>query len=106
MELGFPHHGGRCRPEGTPFSPPVCLFFEYIEVAMDRGWDTIVPGRSWLYNIRAPANYRSAGRRHWGFPHCAGRYNPGDISVFVPGLSELYICERIMTLGMDPIVPR
>ena len=28
------------------------------------------------------------------------------ISVFVPGLSELYVCERIMIRGMDPIVPR
>ena len=28
------------------------------------------------------------------------------ISVFVPGVSELYICESIMILGMDPIVPR
>ena len=35
-----------------------------------------------------------------------GGINPGDISVFVPGLLELYICEWIMILGMDPIVPR
>ena len=35
-----------------------------------------------------------------------GGINPGDISVFVPGLSELYICDSIMILGMDPIVPR
>ena len=35
-----------------------------------------------------------------------GGINPDDISVFVPGLSELYICEWIMILGMDPIVPR
>ena len=32
--------------------------------------------------------------------------NPGDTSVFVPGLSEFYICEWIMILGMDPIIPR
>ena len=35
-----------------------------------------------------------------------GGINPGDISMFVPGLSELYISEWIMILGMDPIVPR
>ena len=35
-----------------------------------------------------------------------GGINPDDISVFVPGLSELYICELIMILGMNPIVPR
>ena len=35
-----------------------------------------------------------------------GDINPGDISVLVSGLSELYTCEWIMILGMDPIVPR
>ena len=30
-----------------------------------------------------------------------GGINPGDISVFVPGLSELHICEWIMILGMN-----
>ena len=35
-----------------------------------------------------------------------GGINPGYISVFLPGLSGLYICEWIMILGMDPIVPR
>ena len=35
-----------------------------------------------------------------------GGINPGAISVFVPGLSELYVCEWIVILGMDPIVPR
>ena len=34
-----------------------------------------------------------------------GGINPGDISVFVPGLSELHICEWVMILGIDPIVP-
>ena len=32
--------------------------------------------------------------------------NPGAIPVFVPGLSELYICGWIIILGMGPIVPR
>ena len=35
-----------------------------------------------------------------------GGINPGDISVFVPVLSELFMCEWIMILGIDPIVPR
>ena len=35
-----------------------------------------------------------------------GGINPCDISAFVPGLSELYICEWILILGMGPIVPR
>ena len=35
-----------------------------------------------------------------------GGINPGDISVLVPGLSKLYICESIVILGMDSIVPR
>ena len=35
-----------------------------------------------------------------------GGINPSDICVFVPELSELYICKWIMILGMDPIVPR
>ena len=35
-----------------------------------------------------------------------GGINPGDMSKFVPGLSELNTCEWIMILGMDPIVPR
>ena len=30
-----------------------------------------------------------------------GGINPGDISVFVPGLSESYICEWIMILGIN-----
>ena len=35
-----------------------------------------------------------------------GGINPGDISVFVPGLSEVYIRKWITMLGMDPIVAR
>ena len=56
MELGFPHRGGRCRPEGSPFASPVCLIFRCMEWPLDRGWDPIVPGWSWLYNIRISAN--------------------------------------------------
>ena len=41
-----------------------------------------------------------------GFHTVRGGINPGDVAVFVPGLSELYICDWIMILGMDPIVPR
>ena len=32
--------------------------------------------------------------------------SPLHIRALVPGLSELYICEWIMILGMNPIVPR
>ena len=35
-----------------------------------------------------------------------GGVKPGDVSVFVPGSSELYICEWIDNLGIDHIVLR
>ena len=50
---------------------------------------------SWLYNIRTPANQRSAGRRGWGFPHCAGRCQSWcciRVRSRDAGLSEFYIC--------------
>ena len=94
--------------ENSVFFPGLSIFYIWND-PLDRGWDPIVPRWSWLYNIRTPANQRSAGR--WGgsgiFFHTVRRgINAGDIPVFVLGLSELYMCGRIMIMGMEPIVSR
>ena len=76
---------------------------------MDRGWDPIVPGWSWLYSIRPPADQRLVGRWGWGlFPHCTGRYQLIlVISVFIPGLSELYMYMWVdYDPGMGPYRPQ
>ena len=107
MEVGFSHLGGRCRPERTRFSSPVCHIFRYIWNDPWTGDGTLSsPGGagSTIYEPQ-PIRDRPVGGIE-DFHTVRGGINPGDISVFVPGLSELYICESIMILGMDPIVPR
>ena len=105
MELGIPHRGGRCRPERTWFSSPVCLI-RYMEWSPLRDGTLSSPGGagSTIYEPQ-PIRDRLVGGIG-DFHTVRGGINPGDISVFVPGLSELQICEWIMILGMDPIVPR
>ena len=107
MELGCPHRGGRCRPGRTRFSSPVCLLFRYIWNDPWTGDETLSsPGGAGSITYEPqPIGDRPVGGIG-DFHTVRGGIDPGDISVFVPGLSELYICEWIMILGMDPIVPK
>ena len=105
MELGFPHRGGRCRPERTRFSSPVCLIFRCMECPLDRGWEPIVLWWSWLYNLRTPANEKSPGRWHWGFIHC------GEVSILVrypcsfPGCRSCIYVNRLRFWEWTPLSP-
>ena len=50
------------------------------------------PRVSWLYNIRPPADQRSAGLWGWRFSLLAGRSILWRYpSVFIPGLSDMYV---------------
>ena len=107
MELGCPHRGGRCRPERTRTSPPVvCLTLDIWNDPWTEDGTLSSPGGA------GSITYEPQSIRDWpvgdigDFHTVRGGINPGDISVFVPGLSELYMCEWIMIQGMDPIVPR
>ena len=76
---------------------------------MDRGWALPSPGGagSIIYEPQ-PIRDRPVGGIG-DFHTVRGGINPDDISVFVPGWSELYTCEWIdglLILGMDPIVHR
>ena len=106
MELGFPHRGGRCRPERTRFPSAVCVLFNKWNDPWTGDRTLSSPGGagSIIYEPQ-PIRDRPVGGIG-DFHTVRGGINPGDISMFVPGLSELYICEWIMILGMDPIVPR
>ena len=59
---------------------------------MIRGWDPIVSRWRWLY-FRAPANHRLAGGVGVSAP--CGAVSTRRITIFVPGLSELYMYGRI-----------
>ena len=98
--MGFPHSAGRYRPGRSLFFPRVvgCICMEEL---LTRGWyhisspDATRPrcwhrgqlAAHWLYELQ-PINNQYMGV---GFPHRAGRYRPGGIDFFVPGLLELYI---------------
>ena len=70
------------------------------------GWTLSSPGGAGSI-IHEPQAIRDRPVGETGDFHTVrGGISPGDISVFVSGSSELYICEWIMALGMDPIVPR
>ena len=84
--VGVSNRAGRCRPGGSPFSPPSCRSCTCIKGFMIRGWDAIVPEWRWFY-FRAPANQRSAGGVE--ISTLCGAVSTRRITVFVPGLLEL-----------------
>ena len=69
---------------------------------MIRGWDSVVRGWRWLYS-RAPTNQQSAGGVGVSTP--CGAVSTRGITLFVPGLSELYIYGGIYEQGMGTYVP-
>ena len=70
---------------------------------MIRGWDIIVPGWRCILS-RAPANQRLAGGI--GVPTPCEAVSTRGITVFVPGLSELYMYEGISEPGMGTYSPQ
>ena len=106
MELGFPHRGGRCRPERTRFSSPFVLFLYIWNFPWtgDGKLSSPVDAGSITYEPQ-PIRDRPVGGTG-DFHTVREGINSGDTSVFVPGLSELYISEWMMVLGMDSIVSR
>ena len=55
----------------------------------------------WLQRLQ-PISNRPVGL---GFPHRAGRYQPGNISVTAPGCKRCRGYERFLTRGREPILP-
>ena len=94
---GFSHYAGQFQSGGSPFSSPGCRSCNCIEGFLIRGQEATVPGWKWLYS-RAPANQRSAGGVAI-FTPCGALSTPG-ITVFVRGLSELYMYGSICDPGM------
>ena len=86
---------------------PVCLIFRYMVNGPWTGNGTLLSPGGVGSIIYEPQPIRDRPVCGIGDFHTVwGGINPGDISVFVSGLSEFYIFEWIMILGMDPIVPR
>ena len=108
MELRFPHRGGRCRPERTRFSSPVCLFLDTYGMTPGPGSGPYRPRVELAQQYTNPVQLEIDRSVALGISTLCGEVSilVIYISVFVPGLSELYICGWIMILGMDPIVPR
>ena len=70
---------------------------------MIQGWDHIVPGWLWLYS-RSPVNQRSAGIIGVSTP--CGEVSTRGITVFVPGLSGLWIYGEIPEPRIGTYPPR
>ena len=99
--LGFPHRAGRFRPrEITVFVPRLSELYMYGGI-YDPGMG---PCRRQRHYSRAPANQRSAGGVGVSTP--CGAVSTRGITVFVPGLSYLYIYGGISDPGMGPCRPR
>ena len=96
--------GGGVDPRELGFFPRLSNFYIYDPWTGDGTLSAPGGAGSIIYEPQ-PIRARSVGVIE-NFHTVRGGINPGDISVFVPGLSELYIYEWIMILGMDPIVPR
>ena len=102
VRLGFPHGAGRFRPGGSPISSPGWSC-KGIEGFLIREWKPILPGVRWLC-VRSPANHRPASAAGVSTP--CGAVSTRGITVFVPGLSYLYIYGGISDPGMGPCRPR
>ena len=68
-----------------------------------RGWDLILPGSCWLYEPQ-PLNQQSASVVGVSTP-CEAVPTRG-VTVFVPGVLDLYIYGRIFDPGKGPYPPR
>ena len=101
--LGFPHHAGRFRPGGSPFSYPGCRSCKDMEGFLIRGCETILPGVRWLY-VQSPAHQRSGSGAEVSTP--CGTVLTQGITVFVPGLWDLWMYGGISDPGMRPCRPR
>ena len=97
--------GGGVDPRELGFLPPLVYFLDIWNDPWTGDGTLSSPGGAGS-TIHEPQPIRDRPVGGIGDFHTVrGGINPGDVSVFVPGLSELYICECIMILGMDPIVP-
>ena len=102
----FHNVGGGVDPRELGFLPPFVKFWYVLNDPWTGDGTLSSPGGagSMIYEPQ-PIRDRSVGGTV-EIHTVRGGINHGDISVIVPGLSELNICEWIMILGMDPIVPR
>ena len=100
--LGFPHHAGRFRPGGSPFSSPGCRSCRCMEGFLIRGWDPVVPGWRWLY-FRAPANQQSVSRV--GFSTRPRRFRPGGSPLSSPGCRSCRCMEGVLNREWGLILP-
>ena len=94
-QVGVPHHAGRYRPGGPPFSSSVCWSCRCIEVFVIRGWGLILPGWRWLYEPQLisdqPVGLSSTPD---------GAVSTQGTTVFVPGMLELYMHGMIYDPGI------
>ena len=75
--LGFPHRGGRYRPERTPFLFSVCWSYRCMEGFLILGWGVIFTGWRWLHE------------RQVGVSIPSGAVSTRGTNVLVPGLLTL-----------------
>ena len=99
--LGLLHRARRCRPVGSPFSSSVCWICTCLEEFMIRGWGHIIPGWRWLYQLR-PISNQPVGL---GFPHRAGRCQPGGPPFSSPVRRSCRCVEGFMIRGCGLILP-
>ena len=71
--LVFLHRPGLCRPGVSPFESSVCWSCRRVDGCGILKWEVILPGRRWLHLFQ-PISDEPLGL---GFPHRAGRYQPG-----------------------------
>ena len=104
LELGFPHHPGRYRPEGSPFSSPVRWSRRFMEGFMIRGWIPTFPRCRWLHEPQ-PNSDQPVGL---GFPHHAERYRLGGPSISSPDCwgYTLHNVWKDFDSGTGPYPPR
>lgn len=95
---GFPHYAERYRLGGTPLSSLGCQSCEDMGNYMNRRWDPFLSDWCCLY-VGTPANQRSTGVL--GFPHFAGRYQPGGCLFVSPGCRS-YRCVEDLIQGREP----
>ena len=112
---GFPHPSGRYRPGRFFFAASGCWSCRDMEGFKTHGCELTISrcggtaalargatlATRWLQRLQ-PISNRPVGL---GFPHRAGRYQPGNISVTAPGCKRCRGYERFLTRGREPILP-
>ena len=102
VRMWLPHHAGRFRPGGSPFSSPGCRSCRCMEIFLIPEWVLSSPGGADFIPEPQPISYRPADL---GFLHRAGWFRPGESPFSTPDCRNCRYMEGFLNRKWGPILP-